>query len=157
MFCFVNWKYEEEAKSPAVPDDVGYTVIAEPSHTSEYALLECDLPYDFCGTAQIQQVSEQLTDLLESAKQFPPALAIMRDEFNGNEPLSTRMQRIGADQPKEKSASPASSAYPSCPIFAALGFIFSKVSRLQNHLDNGEHLTPVPNLDSKVWRNDIYM
>ncbi len=88
MFCFVSWQYEGEAKSPAVADEIGYVLLAEPSYTSEYALLECDLPYDFSDTAQIQRVPEQLADLLESAKRFPPALAIMRDEFGGTEPLS---------------------------------------------------------------------
>jgi hypothetical protein len=44
------------------------------------------------------------------------------------------MPQINADQPKKypwESAASASSAKPSCPVFDALGLIFSKVSRLQ--------------------------
>ena len=88
MFCYVDWQNEGETKFPALTDGIGYVLLAEPSYISDFALLECDLPYDFCDTTQIQRVSEQLADLLESAKRYPPALALIRDEFNGTEPLS---------------------------------------------------------------------
>src|SRR6185436_20095737 len=88
MFCFINWQNEGMIKTPAIADGIGYVLLADSSYLADYALFECDLPYNFQNTEQIQRVSERLGDLLESAKKFPPVLALVRDEVSGTEPLS---------------------------------------------------------------------
>ncbi len=84
MYYFINWIHTKEGYEPALPDDVPFLMLAEPGRASEgakFALFECDLPDDFEESDSISEVPDELLDLLDSAKDYPPALALVRDEM----------------------------------------------------------------------------
>jgi hypothetical protein len=83
MYYFVRWKHTVNGYTPELPDDVGFAMLAEPGRASDgpgFALFECHLPDDFRKSAAVKPVSSDLAELLESAKDYPPALALARDE-----------------------------------------------------------------------------
>lgn len=90
IYYFVDWKEIEDGKSANLPDEVDYMMLAEPSSVSDYALFECVIPdeYEEFELEFAEPVSDYLHDLLESAKGYPPALALTRKEVRGNDFVS---------------------------------------------------------------------
>jgi hypothetical protein len=83
MYYFVRWKHTENGYTPALPDDVGFMMLAEPGRASDgasFALFECNLPDGYRKSAAVKPVAPELVELLDSAKDYPPALALARDE-----------------------------------------------------------------------------
>ena len=85
MYYFIDWRETEEGKTANLPDDVDYIMLAEPFSTSGYALFECVIPDEYEEVDFAEPVSDYLHDLLESAKAYPPALALTRNEIRGTE------------------------------------------------------------------------
>ncbi|GIW23589.1 MAG: hypothetical protein KatS3mg068_2596 [Candidatus Sericytochromatia bacterium] len=86
-FCFIEWDEIENNELeipylPKIPDNIPFMLIAGNPDISKWGLFECDLPedYDFVNP-NLELVSEELDILLYSAKSFPPAIAIARNEF----------------------------------------------------------------------------
>ncbi len=79
MYCFASWRQasEGEGLEADLPENASYWVLAEPRGT-ECALVECDLLEEVYEQFKENRVSDQLTDLLESACQYAPALALLR-------------------------------------------------------------------------------
>jgi hypothetical protein len=84
MYYFIRWRHTEEGYEPDLPYDVSFSMLAEPGRASDgagFALFECDLPEEFGKTDSICEVPDELSELLDSAKDYPPALALTRDEL----------------------------------------------------------------------------
>ena len=80
MYYFVDWQATPDGREPTLPEEVSYLMLAEPRQPADYALFECELPDSLTVSKHIQPVPEHLTLLLDSAKQYPPALALTREE-----------------------------------------------------------------------------
>lgn len=102
MYYFIRWRHTEEGYEPALPDDVSFVMLAEPGRTSEgaeFALFECDLPEEFEESGSVNEVPDELSELLDSAKDYPPALALARDALKCNQSCSeTEFANKLADQ-----------------------------------------------------------
>jgi len=84
MYYFIHWRYTPEGYEPALPHEVPFSMLAEPDQASrgaKFALFECDLLEGFEESDSISEVSSELSELLDSAKDYPPALALARDEL----------------------------------------------------------------------------
>lgn len=84
MFVITNWIMKEDRYEPNIPEDVGYLCIAGDSLSSTFGLFECEYLEDEEMTDGMQEVPLELSGLLESAKDFPPIIAIARDEMKNN-------------------------------------------------------------------------
>lgn len=80
MYYFIRWRNTQDGKVADLPEDVDYAMLAEPSSSSDYALFECIVPDEYEDSEAVEPVSDYLSDLLESAKDYPPALALAREE-----------------------------------------------------------------------------
>ena len=80
MYYFVDWKRIDEGFVPALPEEMGFLLLAEPSEHETYGIFSVDVPTDEFLPFQINAVSEDLADLIKSAEQYPPALALARDK-----------------------------------------------------------------------------
>ncbi len=88
MYCFIRWKRTEAGYAPDVPEGVGFLVLAEPARASdgpEFGLMECCLPEGCEESKGMYEVSDDLEELLDSAKAYPPALALMREDLAPDE------------------------------------------------------------------------
>ena len=76
MFYFVESRPDADAWEPALPDHVSYIVLAVSNDGKPYALVECEPldPDDLLPT--IQPVEDDLENLLWSARQYGPAIAL---------------------------------------------------------------------------------
>lgn len=91
MYYFIRWRHTKEGYEPELPEDVPFMMLAEPGPASggaEYALFECDLPEELEESGLISEVPDELSELLDSAKDYPPALALARDELNCDQSCS---------------------------------------------------------------------
>jgi len=82
MYYFINWVHTAEGYRPALPEDLGFLLLAEPGTPSKgatFALFRCDLPDTLPFSEAIVPVPDHLAGLLNSAKDYPPALALVRD------------------------------------------------------------------------------
>jgi hypothetical protein len=81
MYCFAGWRQasDGEGLEADLPENIGYWVLAEPRGT-ECALVECDLSWEVYDQFKENRVSDNLADLLESARQYAPALALLRKD-----------------------------------------------------------------------------
>lgn len=78
-YCFVDWRQatEGEGIEADLPEDAGYWVVAGPRGRKS-VLVECDLSEEIYDQFQNKRVSDELEDLLDSARQYAPAFALMR-------------------------------------------------------------------------------
>lgn len=83
MYCFVNWRKTSGYKELDLPDNCGYSVLAEPSDESDYVLAQVNHPLG-CPPP-VPPVSEELTELLNAAEQYAPALALTRADVRRRE------------------------------------------------------------------------
>lgn len=83
-FCFVEWEsFQEEEVIPKIPDDIPFVLIAGDPGFSKWAILECDFPEDYeFFDEEISPVPEELEILLYSAKSYPPAIALAREDLS---------------------------------------------------------------------------
>ncbi len=79
-YYFANFLYHpEKGFFPAFPEEEGFLLLAEPSRSARWALYQCgELLPDGEGYTQ---VPEEFEKLLMAAEEYPPALALARDEF----------------------------------------------------------------------------
>jgi hypothetical protein len=85
MYYVINWIHTADGYRPALPEDLAFAMLAEPGTASEgatFALFECELPEDFPASEAVEPVPDRLAELLDSAKAYPPALALTRDQMN---------------------------------------------------------------------------
>ena len=85
MYYFINWIHTADGYRPALPEDLAFVMLAEPGTASEgatFALFECELPEDFPASEAVEPVPDRLAELLDSAKAYPPALALTRDQVS---------------------------------------------------------------------------
>ena len=81
MYCFIRTSKSSNRPKPDLPDNIGFLELAYSNNQVKYGLYECAFE-DATGVPEsVEPVDERLKELLESAKDYPPALAIMRDEF----------------------------------------------------------------------------
>jgi len=91
MYYFIHWRHTEEGYVPDIPEDVSLVVLAEPgraSHGAEFALFKCRLPDEYEGFRSANPVPNELAKLLDSAEDYPPALALAREDLEGEESWS---------------------------------------------------------------------
>ena len=79
MYYFVNWGHTDDGFTPALPEDMGFALLTEPSEYGTYALFSVDMFHNEARLLQIEPVPEDLALLLEAAEQYAPALARARD------------------------------------------------------------------------------
>jgi len=88
MYYFVDWKETQDGKVANLPEDVDYMMVAEPSSISDYALFDCVVRDEYEDSETVESVSDYLHDLLESSKDYPPALALIRNEVLSDQAVS---------------------------------------------------------------------
>ena len=88
MYYFFDWRETEDGRIANLPDEIDYIMLAEPSSVSDYALFECIIPDEYEESEFAEPVSDSLYDLLNSAKSYPPALALTRNEVRNNAIIS---------------------------------------------------------------------
>ncbi len=75
MYYFIRWKHTKEGYAPDVPAGVGFLLLAEPGRAAdgaEFALFECSLLDGYERSESVSLVSDELGELLDSAKDYPP-------------------------------------------------------------------------------------
>lgn len=78
MYCLANWKTINSSQQVAdLPEDAGYLLLASPCYKPQFSLFEVEEKNDL---NESEKVSDEIYGLIESAKHFPPALAIGRDK-----------------------------------------------------------------------------
>ena len=80
MYCFSDWVKTENGFGPALPEDMGFLLLAEPKEQDTYAIFDTSVSRQEAAVLPIEPVPENLEDLLNSAKEYPPALALARDK-----------------------------------------------------------------------------
>jgi hypothetical protein len=91
MYYFIRWKHTEEGYTPDIPEDVSFLLLAEPGRAcdgAEFALFRCRLPDDYESPENVHLVSDELAELLHSAEDYPPALALARGDLDRDESRS---------------------------------------------------------------------
>ena len=79
MYCFARWKRPTaNGRAPALPRGVGYLLLADCGHGSEWSLFSLSASLEKPPRGSITASSE-LTTLLHCAEGFPPALALARE------------------------------------------------------------------------------
>ena len=81
MYCLIRTSKSSNGSKPDLPENIGFLELAYSNNQVKYGLYECDFEDDTEFPESVEPVDEELKELLESAKDYPPALAIMRDEF----------------------------------------------------------------------------
>lgn len=82
MYYFIEWNHSETGYSPDLPEGTGFLLIAEPGDTGTFGLFqvenltETDIPH-----YRMEPVSQEMILLLQSAEQYPPALALAREKM----------------------------------------------------------------------------
>jgi hypothetical protein len=92
MYYFIRWKHTRHGYAPDIPEETGFLMLAEPGRASdgaEFALFRCDLPDGYEKSKGITEVSDELGDLLRSAEDYPPALALTREDLERDESRTT--------------------------------------------------------------------
>jgi hypothetical protein len=80
MFYFVDWKQTDSGTAPALPEGMSFALIAEPGGAETYGLFDIAVTGEAASALAIQAVSGDLELLLNSAEQYPPAIALARDQ-----------------------------------------------------------------------------
>jgi hypothetical protein len=80
MYCLVDWEQTPDGKQPALPEDTGFLLLAEPFPQTDYGLFKVDVTQDQATSLHIEPVPGYVACLLDSAKCYPPALALARNE-----------------------------------------------------------------------------
>ncbi len=91
MYYFIRWKHTKHGYAPDIPGETGFLMLAEPSRACDgagFALFRCDLPDGYEKSKGITEVSNELVELLHSAEDYPPALALTRADLEGDESRS---------------------------------------------------------------------
>jgi hypothetical protein len=91
MYYFIRWKHTKHGYAPDIPKETSFLMLAEPGRASkgaEFALFRCDLPDDYEKSKGITDVSDELVELLHSAEDYPPALALTRKDLESDESRS---------------------------------------------------------------------
>jgi hypothetical protein len=91
MYYFIRWKHTKEGYAPDIPEEISFLMLAESGRASkgaEFALFRCDLPDDYEKSEGITDVSDELVELLHSAEDYPPALALTRKDLESDESRS---------------------------------------------------------------------
>jgi len=68
-------------RCPDFPAGVGFLVLADPGRNAAWALYEYTLPHDLESWKPTESPGQRLEALIDSAKGYPPALALARDEM----------------------------------------------------------------------------
>ena len=88
MYYFIRWKHTKHGYAPDIPEETSFLMLAEPGPAckgAEFALFRCDLPDGYEKSKGITEVSDALVDLLHSAEDYPPALALTREDLESDE------------------------------------------------------------------------
>jgi hypothetical protein len=91
MYYLIRWKHTKQGYTPDIPEDISFLMLAEPGRAcdgAEFALFRCNLPDDYEKPKGITEVSDELVDLLHSAEDYPPALALTREDLESDESRS---------------------------------------------------------------------
>ena len=81
MYCIATWKEISIGQFEAdLPANSGYMLLASPGSDAEFSLFECEFD-DSSMSSKVECISEDLFEIIESAKHYPPALAIAREEI----------------------------------------------------------------------------
>jgi hypothetical protein len=91
MCYFIRWRHTEAGYVPDIPEGIGVLLLAEPGRACDridFALFKCDLPDGFEKAGGVHPVSDELADLLDSGEDYPPALALTREDMEGDESRS---------------------------------------------------------------------
>jgi hypothetical protein len=81
MYYFINWVHPTDGYRPALLEDIAFAMLAEPSEAFKgaiFALFECELPENFLVSEKVEPVPDHPAELLDSAKSYPPTLALTR-------------------------------------------------------------------------------
>ncbi len=110
MYCFIDWvETEEQGISPDLPEDVFCDLLAEPGgdddenkHAQIFGLWEIRINIrDRAAYPQCEPVSLELHRLIESAKGYPPAIALASvdmDYLTGSAVSRSDFARIYAER-----------------------------------------------------------
>ena len=80
MYYLANWRKLKSGQEVAgLPHNVGYLLLASPCYEPKFSVFECEIK-EPVQNSNIEKVSDEIFGLIESAKHFPPALAIGRNE-----------------------------------------------------------------------------
>jgi hypothetical protein len=82
-YYFIDWEHTEQGYRPAIPEDLPFLMLAEPGAASEgatFGLFECDFPEGVERPDSVHRVPSELAELIDSAKDYPPALALVRHD-----------------------------------------------------------------------------
>ena len=89
MYCLINWIHDDDGFRPDLPENTGFYLIASPHYHAPYALFDCDLAYDEPLPQGVERISDELCELIDSGKAYPPALAIARQKIERDLPADT--------------------------------------------------------------------
>ncbi|CAN0587078.1 unnamed protein product, partial [Laminaria digitata] len=85
MYCFLQLRKakDHDGQEPDAPDEVSFLLLAEVGTSSAYpfALYECTWDTDMLKWEPGYPASGRLTALLGSARRYPPALALARQQI----------------------------------------------------------------------------
>jgi len=63
-----------------IPDNSGYLLLASPGKNANYSLFDCEIE-DSSNLSNVYSVSDALYEIIDSGKDYPPALAIAREKI----------------------------------------------------------------------------
>ena len=80
MYLFADWKQTETGRrSPDIPEGSGFSLLAMPGDNAAFGLFRTKyLSAEALSGHKAEPVSDELDELLQSAEDYPPALAIAR-------------------------------------------------------------------------------
>ncbi len=81
MYVLANWTKTDEGFGPALPEHIDFVLLAEPSSPQGergVGLFECEPIDNVSKHSAITVVPKELSELIDSAKDYPPALAFAR-------------------------------------------------------------------------------
>lgn len=88
-------------RCPDFPASVGFLLLADPGRSAAWALYEYTPPSDLESWKPTEPLGQQLEALIDSAKSYPPALALARDEmtsaFCDRQPSRNEFQQAYAE------------------------------------------------------------
>ena len=81
-YCFANWVDSPEGgKEPLLPENHGFILLADFGPNTPWAVFRVSFVEDKPAAAGLEGVPHDLQVLLDSAKAYPPAMAIARDDM----------------------------------------------------------------------------
>jgi len=92
MYYFIRWKHTKHGYAPDIPEGTSFHMLADSGRAcdgAEFALFKWDLPDGHEKSRSVRQVSDELVELLHSAEDYPPALALTREDLKSDESRST--------------------------------------------------------------------